>query len=94
LMLLQWLFSNFEILAMVVRCVGRRVSQPAIILRKRWAKVSRVRVFHVQKYSRTWEQLWSTTVTPRKCGPRDSTWGRYKWTFWCIHSRHIGTKAS
>jgi hypothetical protein len=39
LTLLQWLFSNFELLAMVVRCVGRRVcSQPAIILRKCWAK--------------------------------------------------------
>ncbi len=29
-------------------------------------------------------------VTPRKCGPRDSTRGGYKWTFWCIHPRHIG----
>ncbi len=31
-----------------------------------------------------------TYVTPWKCGPRDSIWGRYKWTFWCIHPRHIG----
>jgi hypothetical protein len=29
------LFSNFEILAMAVHCVGCQVSQPAIILRKR-----------------------------------------------------------
>jgi hypothetical protein len=26
-----------------------------------------------------------TYVTPWKCGPRDSTQGGYKWTFWCIH---------
>jgi hypothetical protein len=31
-----------------------------------------------------------TYVTPWKCGPRDSTRGGYKWTFWCIHPRHIG----
>jgi hypothetical protein len=43
-------------------CVGHWVDQPAIILRKHWAKVSCVHIFHVQKYSRTWEQLWSTTV--------------------------------
>ena len=54
------------------------------IMMKNWI------IIDVDLYRRNVVHSLATEVSRRKCGPRDSTWGGYKWTFWCIHPRHIG----